>query len=326
MDNSEVLIAALLQAHHGAAVELVTVQTRAGGPQGYSGAALRYYDVAYMLGGNAERMTIVTKKASLVERHTLAWLNEHGLAVPFSYTADLTTDESVSVCMEYAGDPAPVQGSVQEVARSLAAIHHAALGHGDNLAWLPRADPQFFATRLLDSGWRGPWHRVLTGAGYTNWYGQFQPAVEPDATFGETFGAIYPLLEERAKRFVNEMAALWAAGDSLTLVHCDFHGSNVRWQAGRPRLLDWEQAQYGSLYIDLPNFFSREEALLYRNALADLGHDIPRDKFLAGYDAARPYPGFKYFGIGLWNWRHGDPAQRQANVQYWIDMVLGTGQ
>jgi hypothetical protein len=60
------------------------------------------------------------------------------------------------------------------------------------------------------------------------------------------------------------------------------------------------------------------------SVLADLGHTIPRDKFLAGYDAVRPYPGFKYFGIGLWNWRHGDPARRHANVQYWIDMVLGT--
>jgi len=325
MVKPEALIAAMLQAHHGATVEPITVAPQADGPQGYSGAMLRYYDVTYTLRGNVERMAIVTKEASLVERRTLAWLNEHGLAVPFSYIADLTTDESVSVCMAYAGDSAPAQGSVQKVAHALAVIHHAALEHGSDLTWLPPADNTFLTERIVDICWRRPWRHLSTGEGYANWYGQFQPAIEPDVAFNEAFGAIYPLLEKRAKRFADDMAALWAAGDSLTLVHCDFHDSNVRWQAGRPRLLDWEQAQYGSLYIDLPNYFSRQEALLYRNALADLGHTIPRDKFLAGYDAACPYPGFKYFGIGLWNWRHGDLAQRHKNVQYWIDMVLGAG-
>lgn len=128
-----------------------------------------------------------------------------------------------------------------------------------------------------------------------------------------------------AARFLREMTALWEAGDTLTLLHCDFHGGNVRWQGEQPHLLDWEQAHYGPLFIDLPNFFSRDEALVYREALADLGHAIPSDTFLAGYDAARPYVGFKYFGIGLSNWQHGDPARRHAAVQYWIDLTLGTG-
>lgn len=74
--------------------------------------------------------------------------------------------------------------------------------------------------------------------------------------------------------------------------------------------------------MDLPNYFSREEALLYRDALADLGHDIPRDEFLAGYAAADPYPGFKYFGIGLSQWRNGTPPRQHSSVRYWIDMVL----
>ena len=76
------------------------------------------------------------------------------------------------------------------------------------------------------------------------------------------------------------------------------------------------------LYVDLPNYFSREEALLYRDALAELGHDLPPDEFLARYDAASPYPGFKYFGIGLWNWCYGDPPHRRDSVLHFIDMVL----
>jgi hypothetical protein len=76
------------------------------------------------------------------------------------------------------------------------------------------------------------------------------------------------------------------------------------------------------LYVDLPNIFSRDGALGYRAALAERGHDIPPAEFLARYDAALPYPGFKYFGIGLWNWCYGDPPHRRASVQHFIHMVV----
>ncbi len=134
MSEIDETIAALVQARHGAAARIVAVRPREGGSQGYSGAALRYYDVDYTLRGVVEQIALVTKDASLIERRTLAWLNERGLPAPFSHTADLETDAPVLVYSEYAGDPAPTEEYVQEVARSLAAIHHAALGCGADLA------------------------------------------------------------------------------------------------------------------------------------------------------------------------------------------------
>jgi len=87
-------------------------------------------------------------------------------------------------------------------------------------------------------------------------------------------------------------------------------------------VLDWGQARYGPLYLDLPNYFARDDALLYRDALAERGHDIPRATFLARYDAARAYPGFKYFGFAFHNWFCGDPPHRRSDVEYWMNMVL----
>jgi hypothetical protein len=319
----EGVIAAAVAAWFGSGARVVAARERAEGEQGFSGATLRYYDVTYSAGAREGRVALVTKDAPPTERRALDWLARQGLPVPFAQAPDLASDAPALVCMEYAGDPAPAGGGVQEVAEALAAIHHAALRRGNALPWLPRADPAFFAGRIIDTCWRGPWRHLMTGEGYTNWYGQIQAPIAPDPEFAEAFDSAEPALEEAAARFLRDMTTLWEAGDALTLLHADFHGGNVRWQGGSPRIIDWEHAVYGPLYIDLPNYFTREQALLYRDALATLGHAIPRDRFLAGYDAARPYPGFKYFGIGLWNWRHGDHARRHENVQHFIDMILG---
>ncbi len=36
---------------------------------------------------------------------------------------------------------------------------------------------------------------------------------------------------------------------------------------GQIYLIDWGQARYGRLYLELPNYFTGAEALLYRDAL-----------------------------------------------------------
>jgi hypothetical protein len=316
------LIGATIAAHIAPGARVVAVREREGGAQGFSGALLRYYDITYEQAGLSGEIALVTKEAALVERRALAWLGERGLPAPFSHTLDLTTDGPALVCMEQVGD-APLPGErARPAARALAAIGHAALGRGDELPWLPRADPAFFAERIVDTCWRGPWRHALTGAGYTDWYGRRREPSGSGDPFWAEFAVYDRPLEDAAARFLHDMAALWRAGDSLTLIHADFHGDHLRLSGGRGSAIDWESARYGSFYVDLPNYFSREEALLYRDALADLGRDIPRDQFLACYDAASRYVGFKYFGIGVLHWRPGDPPRRRESAIYWIDMVL----
>ena len=322
MDGVRELIQATIAAHVAPGARVLDVQEREGGEQGFSATTLRYFDVAYTRAGVTERGTVVTKDAPLVERRALAWLGERGLPVPFSHTRDLATDVPSLVCMQYVGDKSPPGERVRQAARALAAIHHAALRRGDELSWLPRADPAFFARWVVDACWREPWRRVLAGEEYVDAYGHHWGPHKPGGDFAAQFAAYTQPLEDAAARFLRDMTALWEAGGSLTLIHADFHGEHVHTQGDRDYVIDFDFAHYGPLYVDLPNYFSREEALLYRDALAELGHDIPPGEFLARYDAASPYPGFKYFGIGLWNWCYGDPPHSRESVLYWIDMVL----
>lgn len=316
------LIASFLASTFTPPARLLALQPRAGGAQGFSGATLRYYDASYEQAGTTDEIAVVTKPASLTERRVLAWLVERGLPVPRYYAPDLTTDTPLLVALEHAGE-APPQGDRTEVAaRALAAIHHAALGRDDEFPWLPRANPAFLAERIVQHCWRNIWRHLLTGAGYTDWYGRWHEPRDEGDPFWLDFAAYDEPLEAAASRFIREMTALWDEGDALTLIHTDFHGEHVRSRDGSATIIDWEQAHYGPLYLDLPNYFTREEAMRYRDALANLGHKIPRERFLAGYDAASRYIGFKYFGFGVAFWRPGDPPRRREDALYWITIAL----
>lgn len=95
------------------------------------------------------------------------------------------------------------------------------------------------------------------------------------AGFAEEFGAYTPKLEEADTHFLHTMDALWGEGDSLTLAHADIYHPHVLVYGGQPYFINWGQAKYGSFYLDLPNYFTPETVLLYRDALARLGHEIP---------------------------------------------------
>ena len=120
MDVRE-LIEATIAARIAPAARVAAIAPRENGPQGYSGATLRYYDVTYTRRGHTEQIALVTKDAPLRERRILAWLGERGLPAPFSYTADLTTDAPALVCMAYVGDRPPRGEQARQAARTLAA-------------------------------------------------------------------------------------------------------------------------------------------------------------------------------------------------------------
>jgi hypothetical protein len=322
MDEVRGLIAEFIASTFTPGARLVTLRPRAGGAQGYSGATLRYFDAAYERTGEVGEVAVVTKPAGLNERRVLNWLGERNLPVPRNYTRDLTTDGPAVVVQEHVGDAPAGEERARSAARALAAIHHAALGRGDQLVWLPRADPAYFAEDIVQRCWRGLWRYLVTGEGYTDWYGRWREPRDAGDPFWAEFAVFDAAMEEAAARFMRDMTALWEEGESLTLIHADFHREHVRSRDGRAAIIDWGQARYGPLYTDLPNFFTRDEALLYRNALAELGHDIPRERFLAGYDAASRYVGFKYFGFGVAFWRPGDPPRRREDALKWIEMVL----
>ena len=315
------LIRAILEVRTGPDVHLVEVRQQ-DGAQGFSGASVRYFDVQYRHGSVPVQTTVVVKDAPLVERRALAWLGNRGGAAPLSLTLDLATDAPVPVCMQYVGETQPPAERVPQVAQALAAIHAAGMGHAQELSWLPRADAGFAAEWIVHACWRDPWQHVLAGEEYVDAFGNHWGPPKAGGDFAAELGAFTQPLEDAAARFIEAVARLWDEGDSLTLIHADFHGDHARLFEDREYIIDWGFAHYGPFYIDLPNYFTRDDAFLYRDALAELGHEIPADVFLTKLAAVRPYPGFKYFGIGLWNWCYGDPPHRRDYVTHFIDMIM----
>ncbi len=188
-------------------------------------------------------------------------------------------------------DSIPAAELPQLAAEGLAAIHAKNLGCGAALPWLPPADPEYFAATVVNEYWREPWQENLENAEFAAAYGQHTAA-----------------LEQAAGIFLAEMADLWQANDSLTVMHADLQpqiGGHVLVSQGQPYLVDWGQARYGSLYLDLPNHWSPTTVERYRQALAGHGVNIPPIEFMARYRAAGRYVGFKFLSTMVWLWGTG---------------------
>jgi hypothetical protein len=180
----------------------------------------------------------------------------------------------------------------------------------------------FMAQGLIKACWRDAWESLMAGGEFIDGYGGSWGMPQPGGDFAAEFAPYTQPIEKAAENFLNTIRQLWEEGDSLTLIHADFHQDHVLSDGKRPYLIDWGTACYGPFYLDLPNYFTRDEALGYRDALEALGHSIPLEKFLAYYDAVSAYPGFKYFGVGLGNWCFGDPPHRREHVLHFINMIL----
>lgn len=325
MTNVETLIQQTLARHVAPDARVTDVRERSVGAQGYSGATLRYHDVTYTLpSGQTAHVALVLKDAPLRERHVLAWLTDQQQpGVPWSYTDDLATDAPALVCtQDVGGEQQPPQGEIlNEAAEALASIHAANRGKIEQLPWLPRADRAYWE-RFINACWRTPWQATLRNEAFTDALGNEWPRSTAEGSFADEYGAYTEPLEAAAAQFIDAMDALWQAGDAFTLAHADIHGEHVVLHGDHAYVIDWGQACYGPLYIDLPNYFDRDHVVVYRDALAAHGYDIPADVFMNVYGKTRCYSGFKYFGLGLWSWRAGEP-ERHESMRYWIDLVLG---
>jgi aminoglycoside phosphotransferase (APT) family kinase protein len=258
--------------------------------QGYSGAGMARHVATFTTpAGDTQHVSLITKEASLRERRVLALLLSQGQCVPFCHTFDLVTDQPALVCQQDLSTDAPHAPAdvARQAARCLARIHAVNRGRAGDLAWLPRADRGYLEEVIL--------------ADYRQ---QLARACERPE-FSREYGAVVQQIEQAVGPFLAAMETLWQEGDSLTLIHADMMENHVLVSAGHPHLVDWGQARYGPLYLDLPNYFTPDNVLLYREALAEFGHDIPASAFMERYREAGRYPGFKYIGFLLFLWANG---------------------
>jgi hypothetical protein len=299
MDELDILLQETIERYVSPGARVLGATPLPGGEQGYSGATVSYYDVRFAtVAGTTEHVHLITKDGALRERRVLARLGAQGHpTLPFSHTLDLTTDAPALFCQQYVGKDraGAAPAFAAQVAEGLAAIHAANLRCAAEMDWLPRADHTFFVGTLLAVYWRPHWETTIA-----------------HAAFAAEFGEYAPKLEEAAAHFLRTMDALWNEGDSLTLTHADIYQPHVLVYEGRPYFIDWGQAKYGSFYLDLPNYFTPETVLLYRDALARHGHDIPVADFLERYYEVGRYPGFTYMPIPLSQWRVGGTLREES--------------
>jgi len=99
---------------------------------------------------------------------------------------------------------------------------------------------------------------------------------------------------------------------------------HIRLWRGKACFIDWEQSSYGSLYLDLPNHFTVETALVYRDALARHNYAIPEVEFLERYHEISRYMGLRYLGYALWQWAQDGEQRRQGRwfLYYTFSLAL----
>ena len=297
-DRLTTLFETTIRRHVAPAAHVTGFMERPSGKQGYSGATIRIYDVDVMDNATHSVVPLVTKDVGSVERETLAVLGQQSHPnVPYSCCLDPHDDQPSLLCMQYIGSNGSAdQASVAEQAAvGLARIHAANLGRGEELRWLPRADHDYVNGGFILENWRDTWALTL-----------------PDEEFAAVYGEYTAPLNRAAEQFLASMDELWEAGDSLTLVHGDLHAGNVLVEGGTPYFIDWEQSRYGTLYFDLPNYFTLEQSLAYRDALEERGHTLPHQSFVRHYGETARMIGFKYMGFWLERWRRGGADRLQS--------------
>lgn len=283
--------------------------------QGASGAEVRLVRVRWHGGGGAQgEEDLAIKHASLKERRILQLLNDQGQAVPPALSPASTghSADRAPLLMPFArsrpmdrilGDPyVPM---TQQVARGLARLHAANLGHCPD--WLPRAADDYMA-RLYLQATQDEWARCMDVPAFRRDYGQYDGP-----------------LRESLVRLMDFVAALDDEGSCSTLLNSDLHPDHIRLYGGRPVFIDWEQACFGPLYLDLVNYFTLETAMLYRDALAEAGCAIPTAAFMQRYREAGLFMGLRYLEVGLLNWQAGGEAWLQGRwfFHYCLAMALG---
>ncbi len=302
----------LLRQVRAESVRVSDIQAQPLDADGYSGAEIRAYRVRFLdARGQAHTMRVVTKNATLLERRILARFSRQGQAIPAVDVPDVTLDDRALVAMLYAGDrPAelwlghPDSPFARQVAQRLARIHVTNLGCPFD--GLPLIDERESRLRRL--------HIQET---FERWAENMQ-----DEAFAREFGPYETRLFDSLERFLQLLGDLDDRGDTQTVISTDLIPSHIRVLDGLPVFIDWEQAVYGSFFLDLPNYFTLESVLLYRDALAELGHVIPPAEFVEMYREVGRYMGLRYLEVGLGNWQRGGEARRQGRWFLFYTLTL----
>lgn len=277
-----------------------------GGPQGASGSEVRYFS------GGSRRC--VAKHATLLERRVIDLIQGQGGAVPETRIPDADTPGRRWIYQRFAdevpademhSDPdAPLTASV---AAGLAHLHAANLQRCPD--WLPAVEADPITELYLEASFR-QWDKTMA-----------------NDDFASELGHHTGPLHEARNRLVDLIRDLCAEGSLCTLINSDLTPDHIRrGPDGAAVFIDWEQACYGPLFIDLVNFFDADSVPVYRAALAAEGVEIEPRQFMELFSGAGHWMGLRYLEVGLLAWQlpADDPdwAEVRAGLRHFFDHCL----
>ena len=265
--------------------------------QGYSGAKLVRLACTFI---NGKTGSFICKYAGMPERTVMEALTKQKRGhAPYSYADFSRSDEHAWFIMQDIqpcepiphGDPA----WKRKVAAALADIHTDNFKCADDIPCLSHADGAY-------------WRHITTQISVDH----VEKQCEKDNAFGKKYAGMLPKLRKRGEAFARNMTQLYRDVSSLTLTHGDLQsiaGDHVRCFQGKPMIIDWGFSRYAPFYIDLVDYFTPEEALLYLEALHHRGISLSKDDFEERYRIASCYPAFIYLYPALMQYNRGDSTR-----------------
>ena len=272
---------------------------------GVSGVNVRRYELTHP---NGKQARVVVKPCALKERLTLARLDGCE-GVPRAYVPDLAVETEVNVVMQDVGETLLgwTVADREAAARSLSAVHARFLNCRDDLPWLPEVDLAYVEGFIVDRCWRGTWEKAKENPGVLREFGSWVESVEASA-----------------RTLAADLLTFTSQSDVLTLAHTDVYYGHIFQQDGQATVIDWGQARYAPLILDIGDTFDTSEAAqLYRSALAVRGIQLNDATFAAGHRLARRFAGIRYVWWWLESWQQHPQDWNRAGLERMLGMAAG---
>lgn len=275
---------------------------------GYQAVDLFRHRILVEIEGRQEYSSVITKMANGIERRVMMRLLDQGANVPFGRAGNLDLGHRALLCIQDVDYKTNYQnldiGRLQhKEMQALAYIHNRNRGLQEELSWLPRVSHAYIET-IIDGLWRPAWEEA-----------------KHNERFVETFGTYFSEIDAVSGKIVDELEAVWKDETTHTLIHNDLNPGNVLVHNNDDVMfIDWEEARFGSLFLDIPMRVDWSQAGEYREVLASLGWELPADTFEQRYRAASRYLGLRYMTWSLGAWLR-DPGT-EAGLRRYLDMVV----
>lgn len=244
-------------------------------------------------------ISLYSKQATFIERSALSRLYSQSANVPYSLSnyplnegRSLLVIQDVDAGTDYSRLNIPKLQDNE--LQALAYIHRANLGCRGDLPWLPKIDEPY-VSRMVEEQWRFSWTHA-----------------KDNPAFALTFGAdVISEIEKAAGSIVRQLAPVIHDAGTYTMIHNDLNPGNVLVHNNEDvYFIDWEEARYGSLFMDIPmRCVTLEQARAYRTYLGNLGLYIPESRFAELFSIASRYLGLRFMCWNLGVWEHNDQAK-----------------